>query len=127
MRIAILSVLLALVCAAETSVAPPSIGLIQDCQGHTRRVFGTPGAFLLGPPQAVRSVRLLSLPEGARIEGRNLIVRRGDGSEKRISLPEPAGELQSLDGGWLVAPPFAIRPTADGAAIYRLPMKGCTQ
>ena len=121
-----LCILLALACAAETSVAPPSIGVVRDCQGHNRRVFGMPGAFLLGPPETAKTGAVLPLPEGASIQDRTLILPGANGSERRVSLPEPAtAGLQSLAHGWLAAPPFVIRLTTEGATIYRLPMPGC--
>jgi hypothetical protein len=127
MRTTILCLLLALACAAETSVAPPSIGLIRDCEGRLRPVLGTPGAFLLGPPEAAHApaTDMAALPQGARIEGRILILHTAGGSEKRVPLPEAAARLQRLAPGWLAALPFAIRLTADSATVYRLPMKAC--
>src|SRR4051794_16657990 len=107
MRAAMLCILLALACAAETSVAPPSIGVVRDCQGHNRRVFGMPGAFLLGPPESTKAVAVLPLPERVRIQDRTLVLPKADGSEMRVSLPERAmAGLQSLGHGWLAAPPF---------------------
>jgi hypothetical protein len=125
MRAATLCLLLALAGAAETSVAPPGIGVIRDCEGHVRRVLGTAGAFVLGPPEAAQ-LSEPAAPENARLEGRTLILRNADGSEKRVRLPEPAAGLQRLAAGWLAATPFAIRLTAGGATVYRLPMRACT-
>ena len=125
MRTAILSLLMALACRGETSVAPPSIGVVRDCDGRIRRVFGVPGAFLLGQPEAATDPAVLAPPRRARIEGRSLIILTAEGIEKRIALPHAAGPLQRMDEGWLAAQPFAIRLTGDGASIYRLPMKAC--
>ena len=126
MRAPLLCTFVALAGAAETTVAPPSIGLVQDCQGHVRRVFGAPGAFLLGPPETASSIGVPPLPEGVTVEGRKLIVHRA-GRVERISLPETASQLQSIAHGWVAAAPFLVRLTADGAAIYRLPMTGCSE
>ena len=128
-RAAILCSLPALACAAETSVAPPSIGVVRDCEGRARRVFGAPGAFLLGPAESLTHAGAPppedAKIEDAKIEGRTLILRKADGSEKRVQLPETAAGLQRMGSGWLAAPPFAIKLTADGAIVYRLPMKAC--
>jgi len=124
MRAAVVSVLLALACNAETSLAPPSIGVVRDCDGRFRRVFGSPGAFLLGAPEAAPGDGL-QVPDDARIDGRILILSKIDGSEKRIVLPEATSGLRRLSSIWLAAPPFAIQLTAGGAVVYRLPMKAC--
>jgi hypothetical protein len=95
---------------------------VQDCAGQERRVFGVGGAFLLGPAE---KTELPPETAGAKIEGRTLILRRVDGGPKRVPLPGPAGRLQNMGPGWLAALPFAIKLTADGAIVYRLPLAAC--
>ena len=123
MRAAVFCVLLAFACAAETSVAPPLVGVVRDCAGQVHRVFGVGGAFLLGPAE---NTELPPEPAGAKIEGRTLILHSADGPEKRIPLPGPATGLHRMAPGWLAAPPFAIKLTAGGAIVYRLPMQACS-
>jgi hypothetical protein len=125
MRLSLLCLFGALACAAQTAVAPPSLGVLHDCEGRPRRVFGTPGAFLIGPPEAAQGSSTLPAPDGVRIEGRALIVRDGTGAEKRIPLTERSAGLQRLAPGWLTALPFLIRLNADGATVYRLPIAAC--
>jgi hypothetical protein len=113
---------LACACFGQTSVAPPFIGIVRDCAGQGHRVFGVGGAFRLGPAE---KTELPTEPADAKIEGGAVILRRADGSEKRLPLPDAAAELRHMGPGWLAAVPFAIKLTADGAMIYRLPMKAC--
>ena len=40
-----------------------------DCQGNARRVFGTHGAFVLGPPEPAQTASRLRLPDGMKMEG----------------------------------------------------------
>jgi hypothetical protein len=119
--------IMALACAAETSVTPPSIGSVRDCDGRLRRVFGTPGAFVLGPPAAEgpAAEQRKGPVRAARVQGRTLILVRADGSEKQLQLPGPAATLQRIDKDWLAAVPFAIRLKDGDATVYRLPMKAC--
>ena len=122
MRAAVLYAALAGGCLAQTSVEPPLVGVIRDCAGQVRRVYGVGGAFLLRPGE---KTELPPAAARARVEGRTLILRRADGEEKRLPLPAPAAAVHQMGPGWLAAPPFAIKLTADGAIVYRLPMKGC--
>jgi hypothetical protein len=116
MRAALLMGLLACACFAQGSFSPPLIGLVRDPAGHVHRVYGLRGVFVLGPPEEiVWSPR----PSRARIEGRTLIV-----GEKRVALPERAGEPQRMGQGWLAAWPFAIRISGDKLEVYRLPAEG---
>lgn len=105
----------AAVCLAETSVAPPSIGMVRDCAGQTYRVYGTAGAFVVerAPNRLLAPGRALSKAQLARYDG------------LRQRLPGPAGELQHMGSGWLAAWPYAIRITRDTAEIFRLPVPAC--
>jgi hypothetical protein len=127
MPAAVLCLLPVLACAAETSVAPPAIGTVRDCEGRIRQVFGVPGAFVLGSAGAAQSSATPPAPEGARLEGRTLVLRQADGSERRVPLGAAAGRLQRMAPGWLAALPFAIKLTADSATVYRLPMQVCRE
>lgn len=111
---------LAALCSAQTAILPPQIGTIRDSTGHTRRVFGSPGAFVVGPPEAVAPPDL-RIPAHIRLLKSELILPLPGGREKRVPLPGPSGELQRMSDGWLYAAPFVIRLTADGARIFRLP------
>ena len=122
MRALILCLLATLAAAGETTVAIPAIGIVRDCEGYSRRLFGSHGAFLLGPPEPASKTEQ---PADARIDGRTLILLKRDGSEERILLPDIAVEPQRLGEGWVAAPPFLVKLSADGPKIYRLPMKAC--
>jgi hypothetical protein len=111
-------------CFAETSVSPPLIGLVRDCTGQRHRVLGVPGAFVLERDHSNRAATARERLSVER-EGNALILHRPDGSEKRVSLPGPAGELQQMSADWLAAWPYAIKLTKDGAEIYRLPVPAC--
>jgi hypothetical protein len=122
MRGFILCLLATLAAAGETTVAIPAIGIVRDCEGHSRRLFGAHGAFLLGPPEPASKTEQ---PPDARIDGRTLILLKRDGSEERILLPDSVAEPQHLAEGWVAAPPFLLKLTSGGPKIYRLPMKAC--
>jgi hypothetical protein len=130
MRIAVLLAMVC-VCAAETSVAPPLIGVVRDCAGQMQRVFGVGGAFVLERDRSLTVAaqwhRAATVRERLSVqrEGDNLILHRPDGSEKHVSLPGGAGELQQMSADWLAAWPYAIKLTKDGAEIYRLPAPAC--
>lgn len=124
MRALVLCAGLSLICAAQTSVSPPMLGVVRDCAGQIRRVFGVGGAFRLGPAE---NLELPTEPGNARIEAGVLVLYRAGEAEKRIPLPAPAAALRRMGPGWLAAAPFAIKLTADGAIVYRLPMKGCAR
>src|SRR5579883_1984647 len=114
MRGFVLLFLTGVVCTAETAVAPPSIGVIHDCAGRSRRLFGTPGAFVLGPPEAEKNAPARI---GLQIEGKVLVV-----GERRVQLPEKAVQPERVTSEWVTALPFLVRLTAGGATVYRLPM-----
>jgi len=125
---ALLLLLLASLCCAQTAISPPLIGTIRDSTGHLHKVYGTAGAFVLGPPEAAtdpgRHIPIGELQMSGRtirLDKAALVIRTADGQEKRVPLPSPAGELQRMGDGWLYAAPFAIRLTADGAQVFRLP------
>jgi hypothetical protein len=124
MRALVLCAGLSLICAAQTSVSAPMLGIVRDCAGQIRRVFGVGGAFRLGPAE---DLALPPEPADARIEAEVLVLRRGGEAEKRIPLPGKAAALHHMGPGWLAAAPFALKLTADGAIVYRLPMKGCAR
>jgi len=126
-RVLIIWSLASVTWAADVSVSAPAIGSIRDCDGRIRQVFGTPGAFVLGPAAGERSDAMRPAPRGATLERKTLILRRAGGSETRITLSESATRLQSMSAGWVAALPFAIRLTSDGATVYRLPMKACAE
>jgi len=112
----------AILFASLVMLAPPEIGVVRDCSGHVRRVYGSGGAFVMG---GIENLELPPEAADARVEGRVLILHRADGSEQRVPLPERAAEVRRMGPGWLAAPPFAIQVTADSAMVYRLPMKAC--
>jgi hypothetical protein len=115
MRIILLFVM-ACVCAAETSVAPPWIGSVRDCAGRLHRVFGAGGAFVI---ERVADDRFPpTLPAAPRQIEKNA-------SLPHFKLPGPAGELQWMGPGWLAAWPYAIRLGVEGAKVYRLPAPAC--
>jgi hypothetical protein len=111
--------------AAPISLAPPLAGVVRDSCGDVRQVRGTAGAFVLGPPDNSLPRPATVAKSAARLEGRTVVLPRPDSTETRVVLPAAAGELQTMGHGWLAAFPFAIRPTRDGAQIYRLPSPAC--
>lgn len=134
MRTGAFVVSLAICCVAQVTVSPPQIGVIRDSAGHIRHVFGTAGAFVLGPPEAAQGPDL-RIPGGEaiisgrtiRLEKSSLLIRKPDGMEQRVVLPQEATELNRMSADWLSAPPFAIHVTADGVQVFRLPAAGATR
>lgn len=112
MRIAFL-LAMASVCAAQTSVAPPWIGMAWDCTGKPHRVYGIAGAFVLDAGADLRPadpVPAVPIPLKAGLQAK---------------LPSPHGALREMGPGWLAAWPYAIRVNSDGPQIYRLPAAAC--
>ena len=91
--------------AAEISVTPPVIGVARDCSGRLHRVFGVAGAFVVEGGAGVRSADSVS-------------ARPSPQAGWRAKIPAPLP-------GWMVAWPYAVRVTADGAEVYRLPVPTC--
>jgi hypothetical protein len=116
MRI-ILWFVMAGVCAAETSVTPPWIGSVRDCAGRLHRVFGVGGAFVV---ERVADDHFL--PSTLSAASRQT---KANDRLPHYELPGPAGDVQRMGPGWLAAWPYAIRLTAGGAKVYRLPVPAC--